>query len=400
MKTNKLLQQARLAGGWTQRSLADELKVEEQTVSSWERGIRSPYPETRARLCEVLQMTPEELGFTTGKQQEPVRKDLNRQRMIQRVRTVWMTGGLYHSPGSRLIRPDFQERPDALANPWQPVIQQTNDLPATSLPSGTTVTRIFEEAGGGLLILGEPGAGKTTLLLTLARDLLAQAEQDEDAPIPAIFHLSSWAEKRQPLQDWLVEELNRKYLVPQSLAASWITDDRLLLFLDELDEVAETHRAACVVAINDYREQQGMIPLVVCCRSADYFRQPAHLLLHRAVVVQPLTREQCDRYLSHDKQFAGLRAALRTDPILQEVVSNPLMLNVCATVYQNRSREEVLSNQDVQQSLIERYVMHAWRRGPQASQRYPAECVISVLTWLAKQMHQRDLTEFYLERLQ
>jgi predicted NACHT family NTPase len=42
--------------------------------------------------------------------------------------------------------------------------------------------QVYDEAGGELLILGEPGAGKTTLLLQLARELLSRAEQDESLP--------------------------------------------------------------------------------------------------------------------------------------------------------------------------------------------------------------------------
>ena len=62
-----------------------------------------------------------------------------------------------------------------------------------------------------LLILGAPGSGKTTLLLELARDLLDRAVRDPTHPIPVVFPLSTWAESRRPLAEWLVEELYQRY---------------------------------------------------------------------------------------------------------------------------------------------------------------------------------------------
>jgi transcriptional regulator with XRE-family HTH domain len=60
---NDLLRKAREGRGWTQRILAKEMDVEEQTVSSWERGIRAPSVELRLRLATVLGKPLTELGL-------------------------------------------------------------------------------------------------------------------------------------------------------------------------------------------------------------------------------------------------------------------------------------------------------------------------------------------------
>src|SRR4051794_16357928 len=125
---------------------------------------------------------------------------------------------------------------------------------------------IFDELGQALLILGAPGAGKTTLLLELARDLLDRAERDPAHLIPVVFHLSSWAVRRRPLADWLVDELAERYYVPRKQAQAWINAEQVLPLLDGLDEVAPDHRAACVEAINTFRHQHGLVPLAVCSR--------------------------------------------------------------------------------------------------------------------------------------
>src|SRR5207248_2990879 len=132
----------------------------------------------------------------------------------------------------------LQERSDALTDPWRLVFQQS-DQSACLLPPGTRITQVYDDAGGELLILGEPGSGKTTLLLELARDLLDRANIDDTSPMPVVFNLSSWAVKRQSLTKWLVEELHTKYQVPRKLGQVWVDADQILPLLDGLDEVVE-----------------------------------------------------------------------------------------------------------------------------------------------------------------
>ncbi len=45
----------------TQKELADRLGVRSQTVQLWESGQRYPRPSAQRRLCEVLEVSPEEL---------------------------------------------------------------------------------------------------------------------------------------------------------------------------------------------------------------------------------------------------------------------------------------------------------------------------------------------------
>src|SRR5262249_1924247 len=147
------------------------------------------------------------------------------------------------------------------------------------------------------------------------------------------FNLSSWAVQRRPLADWLVEEMNTKYQVPRNLALSWVKADQVLPLLDGLDEVALPHRSACVEAINTFRKEHGLLPLVVCSRSVDYLALRRQVLLRSAVVVQPLTEQQIDEYLSGaGEQMEAVRAALRDDPVLQQLATTPLMLNMLILV--------------------------------------------------------------------
>src|SRR5258708_14360270 len=206
----------------------------------------------------------------------------NRQRMLEKVHAFWIKGVLENSLHNKaLIALGLHKHPDAVENPWHLILQQP-DQSMHALPAGTRITEVYDHAGGELLILGEPGSGKTTLLLELARDLLDRAGQDDTHPMPVILNLSSWAVKRQPIADWLVEELNDKYQVPRRIGRTWMSDDQLLPLLDRLDEVPPAYQAPCVEAINTYRQEHGLVPLVICSRRSDYFAQAARLLLYFA----------------------------------------------------------------------------------------------------------------------
>jgi DNA polymerase III delta prime subunit len=338
----------------------------------------------------------------------------NRQRLLKRVRQIWIEGVLKHSLyQSTLIALDLQERPDILANPWQLAVQETN-LPPRPLPAGTSIAQVYDEADGELLILGEPGAGKTTLLLELARTLLDRADKgakkdEEHEHLPVVFNLSSWAQKRRSLADWLVEELSTKYEVPPKVGKVWIDTDSVLPLLDGLDEVAEDARPACVQAIIAYRrdclQKSGTASLVICCRSQEYMALSTRVALHRAVSIQPLTSEQIERYLqSAGDQLGALRHALQNDSELYELAHQPLMLNIFTLAYQGATPEDLPTEGDREarkQQVFATYVKNMFiRRG--AAKRFSRESAQRWLTFLAARMQQHHQTGsgFYLEQLQ
>src|SRR5260370_834632 len=221
--------------------------------------------------------------------------------------------------------------------------------------------------------------------------------------MPVILNLSSWAVKRQPIADWLVEELNDKYQVPRRIGRRWVSDDQLLPLLDGLDEVTPVYQPACVEAINIYRQEHGLVPVVVCSRSIDYFTQTARVLLDCAVVVQPLTAEQIDDYLSSGgEKLSAIRTALRDDPVLQELTTTPLMLSVLAVAYAGKSLERLHPSGSLEEHRKQIFATYTermlQRRG--TSKRYAPEQTTSWLSWLASQLVWHKQTAFYIEQLQ
>ncbi|WP_220211471.1 helix-turn-helix domain-containing protein [Reticulibacter mediterranei] len=406
-----VIRHAREAKGLQQEALAALLGVSADTVRNWENERSTPTPSIRPKIEEILEISlsssPQQVVQMGGmrpfasKILFPLNK--NRERMLNRVRLRWIEGVLKQVlPNETLITLGLQEQPQAVSNPWQLEVQESN-LPAYHLPAATSITQVYDAADGALLVLGEPGAGKTTLLLELTKILLERASDDALHPMPVVFNLSSWAVKRPALADWLMEELVLKYQVPRPLATSWVQEEQILPLLDGLDEVAEAHRAACVQAINAYRQAHGMLPLVVCSRTDEYLSLRIRLQLQSAVVVQPLTSRQVDVYLTAVlSRTSELRKILQHDSVLQEMVSNPLMLTTIAFTYGDQPLSEKLTVGTLaqrRQLILAQYVNRLFQRRS-SQKRVTLSRTKHYLAWLARQLLKHNQTEFFLERMQ
>jgi hypothetical protein len=328
----------------------------------------------------------------------------NRQALLTKVKNFWVKGVLEKSLYNQvLIELDLEERLDAVANPWN-VILETEESSPQPLPEGTKVIDIFDQIGAGrtLLILGEPGAGKTTTLLELTRDLITRAEQDVNHLIPVIFNLSSWAVKRHKITDWLVEELNTKYQVPKKIGQPWLEQQQLLPLLDGLDEVKAEYRELCIDALNAFHQEYGS-ELVVCSRIKDYKALSNRLNFQSAVYIKLLTLEQVSHYLdSMSSNFTGLRALIKDDTALQELASSPLMLNIMVLAYEGVAWEDLPKTEVVEEHrkhLFDAYIERMFKRR-RASQLYQKAQATRWLIWLAQRMHEESQTIFLIERMQ
>jgi hypothetical protein len=331
---------------------------------------------------------------------DPARR--HRRAMIEKVWAIWITGVLQPSlPHDILIDLGLTERPAMVTRALDLLVQP--DFADRVQAPGTPLIDVFDRLDRALLVLGAPGAGKTTLLPTLARDLLQRAAQDLEQPIPVIFPLSSWAAQRRPLAVWLADELQQRYDVPRKLGQTWIDADQVLPLLDGLDEVQAEHRAACIDAINTFRQDHGLLPLAVCSRITEYEAMGLQLRLQGAIVVQPLTRPQVNSYLAQvGHPLAAVRAALQDDPLLWELLDTPLMLTIVTLAYAGQRAEALRTCGTLverRQSLFTAYVNRMFQRRS-AVTRYTRQQTERWLAWLAWQLTQHSQTDFYLERLQ
>ena len=325
----------------------------------------------------------------------------NRALMLGRVRSVWLAGVLEESlHGGEIIDLGFAYRPAALGNSGLPSWQQAAEYDYL-LPVGTKIENVFAAAERVLLVLGEPGAGKTTMLLQLVSHLLAAAESDDSCPMPAVFALSAYRDGR-PLTDWLVDQLANNYETPRKLAAQWIDAGRFVPLLDGLDEVDPSLRPMCAEAINAFRQQHPGVALLVTARSRDYQTLATRLNMDKAIVLQPLTPEQIDTYLSRrGPRLAGLRQSLAADPTLRELAQTPLMLSIMTLAYRRMPEEggemggRLLTSTQLFDVYAERMARY---RGK--DMRFAPSDTITWLTWLAKQLTREGKPTFFLEDMQ
>jgi hypothetical protein len=117
-----------------------------------------------------LEFASDSAGIRIGKK----RNQRSRRRMLQQVKAIWVEGLLNRSL-DRIARIDLglESRPAAVSHTWDVLVQRYDRRPEP-LPTGTSATRVFDEVGGTLLILGAPGAGKN--------DHAAGASQRPDRP--------------------------------------------------------------------------------------------------------------------------------------------------------------------------------------------------------------------------
>ena len=327
----------------------------------------------------------------------------NRRILLQKVRTFWIKGVLEHSlHGAALVALEMQEDPNAVDHPWG-LVMRTLNWETELLPAGTHIIDLFEQLGRSLLILGDPGSGKTTTLLELARDAIELAESEPQEPIPVVFNLSSWCEATPTIANWVIGELNDKYLVLQEIGKAFVKNEKLLLLLDGLDEVRGELRTACVDAINQFRRDYGLTSIVVCSRSKDYQTLSKQLKLEGAVVLQPLTGNQIDDYLQGaGPKLTTLRNVLKDDALLQEMAQSPLILSIMTLAYSDATIDGLSSQTSLEARrthLFNAYIDRMFARRP-VNQRYSREDTIRWLAWLAKQMLGRSQMVFLIEGLQ
>ncbi len=338
---------------------------------------------------------------------ESANSDLSQ--LLRRVRRFWITGVLDPSlSGAPHLPLVLVQHYNGITTPWRHVRQQYSGA-GQLLPEGTTISQVYDQENGNVLILGEPGAGKTTLLLTLCRDLLNRAEKESRHPIPVVLNLASWSATHSKLTLWVIEELALQYDIPRKLGWWWIGTNSLVLLLDGLDEMEPKDRELCIDAINVFREEHGLTSLVVCSRRDEYRACFSKLRLHTCLDVQPLTHDNMVNYFTKAGKFGqelqqllALQQFFAQDDSLKVLATTPLLLNIILVAYQSKAEMQVSDgNADggISRDLLGVYVKRVLGyRGENVS--YQDVLAIHWLTFLARQLrtHGRDL--LFLEQLQ
>lgn len=328
-----------------------------------------------------------EIRRPSGGSDEPPTSGRSRAVLLERVHRYWVKGVLERSFYQQARIELGLETTVEAASPWDVIAAEPDGAPRL-VPPGTAVRTVFDDLDHTMLVLGAPGAGKTTMLLELLRDLLAVAATDDRdrEPIPVMLNLTSWTQRQESLDEWVIREVSDRYQVSRRHVRNWLAADELLLVLDGLDEVAATHRQACVEAINEFRAAHGATPIAVGCRSTDYEQLHGRLRMYGTLRLQPLTPKQVESFLDRiGPAAAGARAALATDSELRELVSSPLMLSILMLAFHPDGRDGpsvgTSGTGDVSTMLWQTFVATMLRRRPNPTQ--PSRNIITSLAYMA-----------------
>jgi hypothetical protein len=247
-----------------------------------------------------------------------------------------------------------------------------------------SVASVFRAEGmpGRLVVLGEAGSGKSTLAASLTRALLIEPEARSGltatagpaGPVPVMLALAAWNPGSVALQDWAAAEIARanprlgtetlgRGGTARTLAARLLSQRRILMVLDGLDEIQEVDRRAAFRQLC-HAAQEGQA-LVVTCRTREYARivsDSGHPMPETPVIrLHPVPPTDASAYLAAAGRRSGgrageLAALLDAAPHgpLAEALQSPLCLSLATSVYQDRrdpaelarysSRDEVLQH--------------------------------------------------------
>ncbi|MCB0211159.1 MAG: NACHT domain-containing protein [Anaerolineae bacterium] len=349
----------------------------------------------------------------------PPQRDKNLTILLSNVRKIWVEDYLHRVLLNAIyLDLGLEMKQDAVPKPFEELnirLRQPEQA-EQKLPAGTRTIDVYRQAGGNLLILGQPGAGKTTMLATLAGDLVAEAQNEPAAPVPVIFNLSSWAAEQKPLEEWLTEELSRQYQVSRKLAERWLAEGDLALLLDGLDEVAVSRREACVAAINTYRELKATGPFVVCSRLVDYEVLQTRLKLGQTIVLEKLTQQQVEHYFQllykqtvkptdprSNEGLITLFQRIWQDKGLRELTETPLMLNIITMTYAYPNAPSLPTGQHeaVQAKIFKAYSERMFERVGRSKIKllYPKTTSLRYLGYLAAQLQAHSLTQISIGQI-
>ena len=214
------------------------------------------------------------------------------------------------------------------------------------------------------------------------------------------MNLSSW--KKEPIEEWISNELSEKYRVPRKFGRLWLQRGYLLPLLDGLDEIETSMQLDCVTAINAFIEEFQPSGLVVCCRLNEYRWLPKRLKLNGAICIEPLSPEEASKYLAAGgSKLVVLREAVDKDPVLRELAQTPLMLSIMSLAYQGAGSDELATQkgdsiEDRRKQVLRLYVDQMFQRKGNTSRVFPKEKIIGSLSWLAAKMKEHSQSVFLL----
>jgi hypothetical protein len=279
--------------------------------------------------------------------------------------------------------------------------------PTVRLSPQITISQVFRQSSGKLLILGSQGAGKTTMLLELAKDFVEIAQADFEQAVPVILNLGTWKNNKQTIPDWLIAEIKSKYNISLNTSKLLVNNQLILPLLDGLDELDLGQQELCLRAINQWLTSESRPKnIAVSTKLEDYKKCRTKLRLHGATFLHPLQEQQIQKYLVACRS-KELWEVIKDEPQFLGLAKNPLLLNLMILAYEElliQAWKRINSEQERREYLLNAYVrrMLTWnlkssyyREGKEPR----PEKARNWLVYLAQKMNVAKETEVSPEKL-
>ena len=120
-----------------------------------------------------------------------------------------------------------------------------------------------------LMVLGGPGVGKSTFLRKLGLEALEKRLAHD--VVPVFIELKSFKSEEMSLQQAIAKELEISgFPYPKSLVESMLSEGKMLILLDGLDEVPSKQVDNVIEQIRNFCDQHNQNRFVTSCRIAAY----------------------------------------------------------------------------------------------------------------------------------
>jgi hypothetical protein len=236
---------------------------------------------------------------------------------------------------SRIVLPFLDDLALDMKDIYLPLRTEERRLGGATVDSDTVLS-----TNERVVIIGPPGAGKSVLLRNRAfRWARRYRRHERREAMPIIVDLHRLSADRKPIADHLVDQIKgARFYLPSAFLAHSLTNGRVQLLFDGLDEVATNDRSRVVTAVKDFMAQNSKCPVIITSRAPVYEGQFAEdvdrtlsmvgfddYLIHRFLMRWPAmsTGDMADR----------LMATLRDSPRIVRLARNPLILTMIAYLY-------------------------------------------------------------------
>ncbi len=206
------------------------------------------------------------------------------------------------------------------------------------------------------IVLGKPGAGKTTFLKFMTLMMFDPLNKIEQRRLPVFVTLREWADKKNLLMDFMVEQFDIcGFPEARLFLEKMLADGKCLVLFDGLDEVSQEANVDGIIRqICDFTDKYADNQFVISCRVAAYNHSFERFTDVEMADFNEAQMETFIRNWFHGKPQVAAECweRLQKSAPLRELASVPLLLTLLCLEY-SESNDFPLNRAELYERAIE-----------------------------------------------